>query len=416
VLLEDHPFEAETIQRILLESGIHAELLSARNHAAFLKLMNSRKVDLILAHDSLLGFSALATAHVQWAEIPFIFITASIGEEQPIALLKSGATDYVQRHHLELLAPIVQRALHEAQERCDRQKIQQKYHLLQKRERQYLDWLAAVAVKNAQIHESAQQARSAAEAAQEAAQIANQMKDEFLIVLSHELRSPLHRILGGLQLLRQGQLNPQMQSEALNLIERNATLQAQLIEDLLDISQLMQGKLTLETVPVSLAPLIRAAVETVSPAAAAKKIAIALHLDPDRGIVMGDATRLQQVIWNLLSNAVKFTPSGGRVEVTLTVISGYTCDRPPESFAQIQVKDTGKGINPEFLPHVFDYFRQEESSTTRSFGGLGLGLAIARRIVELHSGTLKAESMGEGQGATFTLCLPILTADAPDLC
>lgn len=218
-------------------------------------------------------------------------------------------------------------------------------------------------------------------------------------MLSHELRSPLNPILGWARLLQTGKLNAERQSEALATIERNAKLQSQLIEDLLDISRIMQGKLTLNAAAVSLTFVIPAALETVRLAAEAKNIEIALDIDPEIAAVSGDAARLQQVVWNLLSNAVKFTPNGGQVTVELRQIDGQ---------AQIRVTDTGKGINPQFLPHVFEYFRQEDGSTTRKFGGLGLGLAIVRQIVELHGGTVQAESQGEGQGATFIVQLPTM--------
>jgi PAS domain S-box-containing protein len=235
------------------------------------------------------------------------------------------------------------------------------------------------------------------------AERANRIKDEFLAVLSHELRSPLNPILGWSQLLMSGKLNPDKTAKAYETIERNARLQSQLIEDLLDVSRILQGKLRLTVAPVNLATIILSGLETVQLAAEAKQIQIETILNPDVGQVVGDTSRLQQVVWNLLSNAVKFTPEGGRVEVKLTQI---------EHQVQIQVIDTGKGIVPDFLPYVFEHFRQEDGATTRKFGGLGLGLAIVRQLVELHGGTVFAESPGEGQGATFTVSLPLLNDDS----
>jgi signal transduction histidine kinase len=235
--------------------------------------------------------------------------------------------------------------------------------------------------------------------ARQQAETANRIKDEFLAVLSHELRSPLNPILGWSKLLRNGKLNAAKTAQALEIIERNAQLQSQLIEDLLDVSRILRGKLSLNMVPVNLASTIKAALETVRLAAQAKSIQIQTIFDPTIGQVLGDSARLQQVVWNLLTNAVKFTPQGGRIEILL---------QPIGSQAQIQVKDTGKGISPDFLPHVFEYFRQADATTTRTFGGLGLGLAIVRHLVELHGGTVQVDSPGEGQGATFTVRLPLI--------
>ncbi len=250
---------------------------------------------------------------------------------------------------------------------------------------------ASLAIDNAQLYRVAQRDRTKAESA-------NRVKDEFLAVLSHELRSPLNPILGWTKMLRSKRLDATKTDQALETIERNVKLQAQLIEDLLDISRILQGKMTLNVAPVNLAATIAAALETVQLAADAKNIQIQINLNPLSGTVSGDMNRLQQVVWNLLSNAVKFTPSGGQVEIQLKQVGMY---------AEIQVKDTGKGINPEFLPDVFEYFRQEDGTTTRQFGGLGLGLAIVRHFTELHGGTVEANSPGLNLGATFTVRLPL---------
>jgi PAS domain S-box-containing protein len=250
---------------------------------------------------------------------------------------------------------------------------------------------ASLAIDNAQLYRVAQSDRAKAEAA-------NRVKDEFLAVLSHELRSPLNPILGWTKMLRSKRLDASKTDLALETIERNAKLQAQLIEDLLDVSRILQGKMTLNVAPVNLADTITAAKETVRLAAEAKNIQIQTKLNPISGTVSGDANRLQQVVWNLLSNAVKFTPPGGRIEVRLEQVGMY---------AQIKVQDTGKGISREFLPYVFDYFRQEDGTTTRKFGGLGLGLAIVRHLTQLHGGTVEADSPGQDLGATFTVRLPL---------
>jgi PAS domain S-box-containing protein len=236
-------------------------------------------------------------------------------------------------------------------------------------------------------------------AAREAAETANRVKDEFLAVLSHELRSPLNPILGWSTLLLNNKLDEAKTAQALTTIQRNAKLQSELIEDLLDVSRILQGKLSLNVASVNLASTIRAAMETVRLAAEAKSITVEASLSPDVGLVSGDATRLQQVIWNLLSNAVKFTQKGGQITIHLERL---------DSYAHITVSDTGQGIAPDFLPYVFDYFRQANAATTRKFGGLGLGLAIVRHLVELHGGTVEVESPGVGQGATFTVRLPLM--------
>jgi PAS domain S-box-containing protein len=235
------------------------------------------------------------------------------------------------------------------------------------------------------------------QAAREEAETANRLKDEFLATVSHEIRTPLNAMLGWSNMLRSGRLDAAGAERAIEIIERNARSQAQLIEDLLDVSRIITGRLRLEVRAVDLAAVIDGAVESIRPAAAAREIELVVTLDRAIATLYGDANRLQQVVWNLLSNAVKFTPRGGRVEVRLEAVDGS---------AKVTVRDTGQGISPDFLPHVFDRFRQANASSTRSHAGLGLGLSIVRHLVELHGGTVKADSDGVGQGATFTVMLP----------
>jgi PAS domain S-box-containing protein len=234
------------------------------------------------------------------------------------------------------------------------------------------------------------------------AERANRIKDEFLAILSHELRSPLNPILGWAQLLQTQKLDPATAAQGLATIERNAKLQTQLIDDLLDVAKILRGKLSLNAVPLNLVFVIEAALDTVRTAAVAKSILLYPIL-PNIGQVSADPTRLQQIVWNLLSNAIKFTPEGGRVDIRLERV---------DHLAQITISDTGKGINPDFLPHIFEYFRQEDVSITRKHGGLGLGLAIVRHLVEAHGGTISASSLGEGQGATFTVKLALLNVES----
>lgn len=257
----------------------------------------------------------------------------------------------------------------------------------------------AQAIERARAYAAEQQARADAEAA-------NRMKDEFLATLSHELRTPLNAMLGWTQLLRTRKFDETRMASALETIDRNTKSLAVLIDDILDVSRIIRGKLHLSLRDCELASVIEAALEAIRPAAEAKAIQLECFLDASVGPVWGDANRLQQVVWNLLSNAIKFTPKGGRVEVRL---SGNPGDLTEPSYAQIEVSDTGKGISPEFLPYVFERFRQENNSSTRSYGGLGLGLAIVRYLVELHGGNVQASSQGEGLGATFTVQLPLRT-------
>ncbi|MEH2211387.1 PAS domain-containing protein [Nostoc sp.] len=240
------------------------------------------------------------------------------------------------------------------------------------------------------------------QAARAEAERANRIKDEFLAVLSHELRSPLNPILGWTKLLQTRKFSEAKTAEALATIERNAKLQTQLIDDLLDVAKILRGKLSIEATPVNLASVIESAIDTVNTAALSKSIVLHSIL-PNIGRVCGDSNRLQQIVWNLLSNAIKFTPKGGRVETRLERV---------EDRAQIIVSDTGKGINSDFLPYIFESFRQEDVSITRKYGGLGLGLAIVRQLVEAHGGTIAADSPGEGLGATFTVQLPLLNIES----
>jgi len=239
------------------------------------------------------------------------------------------------------------------------------------------------------------------QAARETAERANRIKDDFLAVLSHELRSPLSPILGWSRLLQTRKLSETKTNEALAIIERNARLQTQLIDDLLDVAKIVRGKLSLNVTSVNLAFIIEAALDTVRTAAVAKSISLHTLL-PNIGQVSGDPTRLQQIVWNLLSNAIKFSPSGARVDIELKKVGNQ---------AQITVTDTGKGISPDFLCHIFESFRQEDTSIARKYGGLGLGLAIVRQLVEAHGGTIAADSPGEGFGATFTVRLPLLNVE-----
>jgi PAS domain S-box-containing protein len=264
---------------------------------------------------------------------------------------------------------------------------------------------AAIAMDNARLYEANTRARAEAERAAvesqrlyKEAQEASRLKDEFLATVSHELRTPLTAILGWAHMLRTGKFDDNSATKAFETIERNARAQGQLIDDLLDVSRIITGKLRLDVRPVDPNAFIEAAIEAVNPAVEAKGLRLQKIMDTGTVTVAGDPVRLQQVVWNLLSNAIKFTPRGGRVQIKLERVNSHI---------EISVSDTGPGIAPEFLPHVFDRFRQADQQTTRQYGGMGLGLSIVRHIVELHGGTVKAESEGLGQGSIFTVMLPV---------
>ena len=244
---------------------------------------------------------------------------------------------------------------------------------------------AAMALENASLYTSVQEA--------------SRLKDDFLASLSHELRTPLNAILGYARLLRTGMVPPDKQQKALETIERNVTSLTQIVEDVLDVSRIVSGKIRLNVQTVDFPDVVRSAIDSIALAAEAKGLRVETVLDPQAGPISGDPERLQQVLWNLLSNAVKFTNRGGKVQVRLERVN---------SQVEVVVSDTGVGIAPEFLPHVFERFRQEDAGITRERGGLGLGLSIARQLTEMHGGTIEASSSGPGAGATFRLKLPVM--------
>jgi len=270
---------------------------------------------------------------------------------------------------------------------------------------------AAIAMDNAKLYQSAQQALAEREgllnreqAALRESEQANRAKDEFLSMLSHEIRTPLNAILGWTRLMTTGKLDRETLLTAINTIDRNAKSQARLIDDMLDVSRIITGNLRLDAQPVDLPVVINAAIDTVRPTAEAKDIRVQVVMDFGTGQVLGDPVRLQQVIWNLIANAIKFTPRGGRVQVQLARINSHI---------EITVSDSGPGIEEDFLPYVFDRFRQADSTTTRKHGGLGLGLAIVRHLVELHGGSVMAGNREQEQGAVFTVKLPVIIVRKP---
>jgi signal transduction histidine kinase len=310
------------------------------------------------------GIELLRQARARGCNSPSIILTGQTDRELDFEAMMAGASDYLIKS--EINAALLERSIRYSRER-------------RRREEERLQVIRA------------QQAREAAEAA-------NRAKDDFLAMISHELRSPLNAILGWTRILGSGNLDEETIERALVTIEHSAKSQAQMIDDLLDVSRIINGELRLNLIPVNLSDLVKRALEAIHPAAEAKQIQIDAELDDEVGVVMGDPDRLQQVFANLLSNAVKFTPEGGRIDINLKALDGH---------AQVAIRDTGKGISADFLPHVFERYRQGQNEYRRKHKGLGLGLAIVRHLVETHGGKVVAQSEGEGLGSTFTVSLPL---------
>jgi signal transduction histidine kinase/ActR/RegA family two-component response regulator len=327
--------------------------------------------------------AATLGAQAAWSDLPLIVLARSGAAAADTlsaldALGEVGNVTFIERPaHIITILSVVRSALRARQ---------RQYEV-----RDHLDALARAREEREQLLKSEQAARVNAEAN-------SRLKDEFLATISHELRTPLTAILGWAQLLRRGVPDDQIAAHALEVIERNGHAQLHLVEDLLDVSRIISGKLLLDVRAVDLSSVIDATLDAARPAAESKGIELRSTIDPAAGTVAGDADRLQQIVWNLVNNAVKFTPAGGRVEVRLARAA---------SVVEINVSDTGIGIAPEFLPHVFDRFRQADAATTRTYGGLGLGLAIVRQLTELHGGEVSVDSAGAQHGTTFTVTLPI---------
>jgi signal transduction histidine kinase len=386
LLIEDNPADARLVELALQEMSYPAQITHTLRLSDALRLLKGSSqhrdrhqkptgvcgfdvvlVDLQLPDSQ--GLETLAQVHEAAPETPIIALTGLADEELALRSLQSGATDYLFK------GPSSDGLL----ERSIRYAIERK-----RSERSRLDLARA------------QAARAEAEAA-------NRAKDQFMAVLSHELRTPLNAILGWASLLGARTLDEQTQRQALATIERNARAQAQLIDDLLDVSRIITGKLSLELSLLDLGEVIDHAVGALRPQMHLKNQS--LRREPDRtALIEGDAVRLQQVVWNLLSNAIKFTPENGEITIRLAHEEASSPGEP--GTVALTIEDTGQGIGPDFLPHIFDRFRQADGSTTRRHGGLGLGLAIVRHLVEAHGGTISAESEGVGKGARFTMRVP----------
>jgi len=379
LLIDDNQDDRFLTLRELRRSFSDLEVREILDAKGFEEALDNWEFDLVITDYQLgwnTGIEVLHTVKSRFPDCPVVMFTNTGNEEVAVEAMKSGLDDYILKApNRYMRVPVaVSIALERAESR--RAKIR-------------------LEAERSQLLEQERAARTEAEAA-------NRLKDEFLATLSHELRTPLNAMLGWAQLLRIGNLDEVNYARAVKTIERNTQALTRLIEDLLDVSRIITGKLQLTMQPTDLAAVIRTAMTSIRPAAEAKAIALQFQVNPQVGLVAGDSLRLQQVMWNLLSNAVKFTPEGGRVEVHLA---------QTEATIRVTVRDTGQGIHPDFIPYVFDRFRQADSSITRRQSGLGLGLAIVRHLVELHGGNVQVESAGVGQGSTFIVSLPPLRED-----
>ena len=370
LLVDDDEVDRRAVRRVLRDVRSDAVVRECGSRDEALAALAGAPFDCVLLDYQLPGSNGLETlAAIRDAgiRVPVVALTGQGDEDLAVSLMKGGAADYLTKGGLT--AERLERSLRYAiaLHRSEEERL-----LLLAREQR----------------------------AREEAQAANRAKDEFLATLSHELRTPLNAMLGWTALLAGGQLDAATAKRALEIIDRNTRVQAQLIEDLLDISRIITGKLRLELTPIGAAALLDGAIESVRHAAEAKGVTIDACVGVDAALLC-DAARMQQVVWNLLSNAIKFTPAGGRVTVRVAT----RADR-----LILTVTDTGAGIAPEFLPHVFERFRQQDGATTREQGGLGLGLSIVRHVVERHGGTVSATSEGTGRGATFVVEVPLAPA------
>lgn len=412
LIVDDLPEKRLAYGAIL--QGLEAELVYAGSGEEALRQVLDGEFAVILLDVNMPGIDGLETAgllrqHRNALHTPIILVTAYADDVQSARGYELGVVDYIQ---VPAVAPVMRAkvgvfldlyltraALARANQDLESRVAERTAELLRSNER-----LRAEIEERLRAENEREELLARERVLRGQAEELSRLKDEFLATMSHELRTPLNAIFGWITLLRTRRLDEATQARALETIERNARAQKRLIEDLLDVSRIVSGKLSLELGDIAPRRVVEGAIATMQPAAQAKQVAIAATFGDAPGLVRGDFARLQQVICNLLSNAVKFTAPGGRIDVAVATAGDQL---------EISVADTGQGIKPEFLPHVFDRFRQEDGSISRRHGGLGLGLAIVRHLVELHSGTVAAESDGEGCGARFIVRLPIIKATAP---
>jgi signal transduction histidine kinase len=407
ILVVDDLPEKRLAYGAILE-GLDAEVVMAGSGDEALKRVLEGEFAVILLDVNMPGMDGLETAallrqHRNARHTPIIMVTAYADDVQSARGYELGVVDYIQ---VPVTAPVMQAkvgvfldlfltraAVARANRDLESRVAERTAELLRSNER-----LRAEVEERLRAENEREELLARERVLRGQAEELSRLKDEFLATMSHELRTPLNAIFGWVTLLRTRRLDEATQGRALETIERNARAQKRLIEDLLDVSRIVTGKISLELGDVVPRRVVAGAIATMQPAAQAKEVTMVPVLGEVTGVIRGDAARLQQVVCNLLSNAIKFTAPGGRVDVELTMSGEHV---------QISVADTGKGIKSEFLPHVFERFRQEDGSISRRHGGLGLGLAIVRHLVDLHSGTVDAQSEGEGCGSRFTVRLPV---------
>jgi len=406
LVVDDLPEKRLTYAAIL--EGMDADLIMASSGEEALKRVLEGEFAVILLDVNMPGMDGLETAqllrqHRNARHTPIMLVTAYADDVQSSRGYELGVVDYMQ---VPVVSPVMRAkvgvfldlfltraALARANQDLETRVAQRTAELLRSNER-----LRGEIEERLRAENEREELLAGERVLRGQAEELSRLKDQFLATMSHELRTPLNAIFGWITLLRTRRLDESTQARALETIERNARAQKRLIEDLLDVSRIVTGKISLELSDVAPSRVVEAAIATMQPAAQAKEVKIVPTLGEVTGVIHGDAARLQQVVCNLLSNAIKFTAPGGRVDVELAMSGDHV---------QISVADTGQGIKPEFLPHVFERFRQEDGSIRRRHGGLGLGLAIVHHLVELHSGAVEAQSEGEGSGSRFIVYLPI---------